>query len=77
MFEGTSIQTTSTIRLARKPGSPTITDNIRVFESAQEVAYRPAINDVEDVEERILALRTDPLQGCTCCSDVWSRIACS
>jgi hypothetical protein len=51
-----------TMRLAGKPGSPTVTDNIRVYESAQEIAYRPVINNIEGVEERIFALRTDPLR---------------
>merc|ERR1719511_337675 len=51
-----------TMRLAAKPGSPIVTDNIRVNESAQEIAYRPVINNVESEEERVFALRTDPLR---------------
>merc|ERR1719464_171420 len=51
-----------TMRLAGKPGSPTVTDNIRVNESAQEIAYRPVVNNIEGTEERIFALRTDPLR---------------
>jgi len=51
-----------TMRLAGKPGSPTVTDNIRVNESAQEIAYRPVVNNIEGIEERIFALRTDPLR---------------
>merc|ERR1712241_803381 len=51
-----------TMRLADKPGTPFVTDNIRVNESAQEIAYRPVVNNTEGVEERIFALRTDPLR---------------
>merc|ERR1712127_1115027 len=45
-----------------KPGSPTVTDNIRVIESAQEITYRPVINKQESEEERVFALRSDPLR---------------
>merc|ERR1719219_81767 len=45
-----------------KPGSPTVTDNIRVIESAQEITYRPVINGQEGEEERVFALRTDPMR---------------
>merc|ERR1712241_270083 len=45
-----------------KPGSPTVTDNIRVIESAQEITYRPVINNEESEEERVFTLRTDPLR---------------
>merc|ERR1739844_102169 len=51
-----------TMRLAGKPGTPFVTDNIRVNESAQEIAYRPVSSNTEGVEERIFALRTDPLR---------------
>merc|ERR1719210_1569942 len=34
-----------TMRLLGKPGSPTVTDNIRVIESAQEITYRPVVNN--------------------------------
>jgi len=51
-----------TMRLAGKPGSPFVTDNIRVNEQAQEIAYRPVVNNIEGEEERIFALRTDPLR---------------
>merc|ERR1719412_3275385 len=51
-----------TMRLLGKPGSPTVTDNIRVIESAQEITYRPVVNNVESEEERVFALRTDPLR---------------
>jgi len=50
------------MRLLEKPGSPTVTDNIRVIESAQEITYRPVVNNVESEEERVFALRTDPLR---------------
>merc|ERR550525_1464506 len=33
-----------TMRILEKPGSPTVTDNIRVLESAQEITYQPVIN---------------------------------
>merc|ERR1712062_584776 len=36
--------------------------NIRVLESAQEITYRPVINGVEAEEERVFALRKDPLR---------------
>ena len=32
-----------TMRLLEKPGSPTVTDNIRVIESAQVITYRPVV----------------------------------
>merc|ERR1719210_2248937 len=51
-----------TMRLLEKSGSPTVTDNIRVIESAQEITYRPVVNNVESEEERVFALRTDPLR---------------
>lgn len=50
------------MRLLEKPGSPTVTDNIRVVESAQEITYRPVKNNVESEEERVFALRTEPLR---------------
>merc|ERR1719511_518479 len=48
--------------ILEKPGSPTVTDNIRVIESAQEITYRPVTNGQESEEERVFALRTDPLR---------------
>merc|ERR1719507_188149 len=51
-----------TMRLLEKPGSPTVTDNIRVNESAKEITYRPVVNNVESEEERVFALRADPLR---------------
>merc|ERR1712012_470412 len=51
-----------TMRILEKPGSPTVTDNIRVIESAQEITYRPVVNGVESEEERVFALRRDPLR---------------
>merc|ERR1712127_101048 len=50
------------MRLLEKSGSPTVTDNIRVVESAQEITYRPVINNVESEEERVFAVRTEPLR---------------
>mmetsp|Transcript_30623 Transcript_30623/g.95154 ORF Transcript_30623/g.95154 Transcript_30623/m.95154 type:complete len:92 (-) Transcript_30623:39-314(-) len=50
------------MRLLGKPGSPTVIDNIRVVESAQEITYRPVVNNVESEEERVFALRTEPLR---------------
>merc|ERR1712079_106573 len=49
-----------TMRLLEKAGSPTVTDNIRVIESAQEITYRPVVNNVESEEERVFAFRMDP-----------------
>jgi len=51
-----------TMRILEKPGSPTVTDNIRVIESAQEITYKPVVNGVEAGEERVFALRKDPLR---------------
>jgi hypothetical protein len=51
-----------TMRILEKPGSPTVTDNIRVIESAQEITYKPVVNGVESGEERVFALRKDPLR---------------
>ena len=51
-----------TMRILEKPGSPTVTDNIRVIESAQEITYRPVVNGTESEEERVFALRADPLR---------------
>ena len=50
------------MRLLEKPGRPTAIDNIRVIESAQEITYRPVVNNVESEEERVFALRMDPLR---------------
>ena len=43
-----------TRRLLGKPGSPNVTDNFRVIESAQEITYRPAVSNVESDGERVL-----------------------
>merc|ERR1712001_302807 len=51
-----------TMRILEKPGSPTVTDNIRVIESAQEITYRPVVNNEESEEERVFTLRTAPLR---------------
>merc|ERR1712012_617522 len=50
------------MRLLEKAGTPTVTDNIRVFESAQEITYRPVEGGKESDQERVFALRTDPLR---------------
>merc|ERR1712242_590630 len=50
------------MRLLEKPGSPVVTDNLRVIERAREITYRPVVNGVESQEERVFALRTDPLR---------------
>merc|ERR1719418_282625 len=50
------------MRLLEKSGRPTVTDNIRVLEQAQEITYRPVTNGQEAEEERVFALRTDPLR---------------
>merc|ERR1712038_1409174 len=50
------------MRLLEKSGRPTVTDNIRVLEQAQEITYRPVTNGQEGEEERVFALRTDPLR---------------
>merc|ERR1712241_1598412 len=50
------------MRLAGKTGKPTVTDNIRVLEQAQEITYRPVTNGQEGEEERVFALRADPLR---------------
>merc|ERR1719203_1240319 len=51
-----------TMRILDKPGSPTVTDNVRVIESAQEITYQPVVNSKESEEERVFALRMDPLR---------------
>merc|ERR1711884_509551 len=50
------------MRLTGKSDKPTVTDNIRVLEQAQEITYRPVTNGQEGAEERVFALRTDPLR---------------
>merc|ERR1712045_366185 len=50
------------MRLLEKSGKPTVTDNIRVLEQAQEITYRPVTTGQEGEEERVFALRTDPLR---------------
>merc|ERR1712024_108940 len=51
-----------TKRLKEKSGLPMVTENIRVMESAQEISFRPVKGGTEGEEERIFALRTDPLR---------------
>jgi len=50
------------MRLLEKPGSPMVTDNIRVLENALEITYRPVDGAVESQEERVFALRSNPLR---------------
>mmetsp|Transcript_50457 Transcript_50457/g.161505 ORF Transcript_50457/g.161505 Transcript_50457/m.161505 type:complete len:670 (-) Transcript_50457:171-2180(-) len=50
------------MRLLDMPGTPTVTDNVRVIESAQEITYRPVKGRDESEEERVFAIRTDPLR---------------
>jgi len=50
------------MRLLEKAGTPTVTDNIRVFENALEITYRPVDGAVESEEERVFALRSNPLR---------------
>merc|ERR1712045_722344 len=50
------------MRILGKPGSPTVSDNLRVIESAKEITYRPVVDGVESEEERVFALRKDPLR---------------
>merc|ERR550532_3960615 len=50
------------MRLAGKSGKPIVTDNIRVLEQAQEITYRPVTTGQEGEEERVFALRADPLR---------------
>merc|ERR1712117_128665 len=49
-------------RLLEKADKPTVIENIRVLEQAQEITYRPVRNGQEVEEERVFALRTDPLR---------------
>jgi len=50
------------MRLLGKPGTPVVTDNVRVMDNAQEITYRPVLNGQESEEERVFALRSDPLR---------------
>lgn len=50
------------MRIMEKPGSPTVTDNVRVIENAREITYRPLTNGQESEQERVFALRSDPLR---------------
>eukprot|EP00415_Alexandrium_ostenfeldii_P004501 UN4501 len=51
-----------TMRILEKPGIPTETDNIRDIQSAHEITYRPVIYGKKSEEERVFALRTEPLR---------------
>merc|ERR1712050_413241 len=50
-----SVYMQRSMRLLEKPGSPTVTDNIRVMEGAREILYRPVKNGQESEEERVFA----------------------
>merc|ERR1719422_1070702 len=50
------------MRLLAKAGQPTVTDNVRVFEDAKEITYRPVDGGKEGEQERVFALRLDPLR---------------
>merc|ERR1712012_1324915 len=41
--------------LLEKPGSPTVTDNLRVIEYSREITYRSVVNAVESQEEKVFA----------------------
>ena len=45
-----------------KPASPTVTGRSWVNERAREITYRPVANTAEAEEERVFALRKDPLR---------------
>ena len=51
-----------TMRTLERPGIPTVTNNIRVIESAQEITYKPLVNGVESRVEQVFALRRNPLR---------------
>merc|ERR1719362_2005748 len=63
------------MRLLGKSGQPTVTDNVRVIESAQEITFRPVVKTLgvprESEEERVFAIRTDPLR-----MELFNRKAC-
>merc|ERR1712088_1238602 len=61
-LDGMSGYMQRSMRLLEKPGSPTVTDNIRVMEGAREILYRPVKNGQESEEKRVFALRTGPLR---------------
>merc|ERR1712018_17358 len=56
------------MRLLDKPGTPVVTDNIRVLETAQEITFRAVMNGQETEEERVFAVRSDPLR-----MEMWKR----
>merc|ERR1719471_1780600 len=58
------------MRLLSKPGCPTVTDCIRANDTAQEIAYRPVVGGQEGEEERVFALRTEPLRFEMFCRNV-------
>merc|ERR1712032_1507803 len=54
------------MRLLEKPGSPTVTDNIRVMEGAREILYRPVKNG-----------QSQRRSGCLLCARSLSDLRCS
>ena len=51
-----------TMRTLERPGTPTVTNNIRVIEGAQEITHEPLADGVESREEQVSALRKDLLR---------------
>lgn len=56
------------MRLLEKPGAPTVIDNIRVLEGPKELTFRSVTGGQESEEERVFALRSDPLR-----LEMWNR----
>jgi len=50
------------MRLLERPGSPMMTENVRVCGASKEITYRPVVHAEEVAEERVFALRVDPLR---------------
>uniref|UniRef100_A0A7S4T1J3 Alpha/beta hydrolase fold-3 domain-containing protein n=1 Tax=Alexandrium monilatum TaxID=311494 RepID=A0A7S4T1J3_9DINO len=50
------------MRLLERPGSPVMTENVRVLAASKEITYRPVVRGEEVAEERVFALRVDPLR---------------
>merc|ERR1719197_1149750 len=53
---------TRSMQLTEKKGKPTVSDNIYVRDNVNEVCYRPITNGAEQEEERVFAIRRDPLR---------------
>merc|ERR1711991_639309 len=56
------------------PTNKVSTDNIRVNEAAQEIIFRSVKGGVEGTEERVLALRTEPLRCEIHCREVSTEV---